>query len=249
MDSNHVWTLVDPPKGVKPVGCKWVYKRKLGADREVTAFKARLVVEGYTQQPGIDFDETYSPVAMAKSIRILLAIATCRRVSLPLEKIRRSVVSKGPSMASSKFFKAGTHILMKLYGAMSSSKNKFDPSVCKKISGSMIAYLVLVRIDDQKANWIDDFGNHLAIFMNELSYGSLRGLIGMTRIPSSDSIGLVLRLEKLWQSHAYDSSILDLARDDCVFDMVIISLVQYSQKFQDKIRPLSVYDSYVSYEI
>ncbi|KAL0405675.1 UNVERIFIED_CONTAM: Retrovirus-related Pol polyprotein from transposon TNT 1-94 [Sesamum latifolium] len=75
MGSNQVWTLVDPPKGARPVGCKWVYKRKLGADREVTAFKARLVQKRYTQRPGVDFEETYSPVAMAKSIRILLAIA------------------------------------------------------------------------------------------------------------------------------------------------------------------------------
>ncbi|KAL0439620.1 UNVERIFIED_CONTAM: hypothetical protein Slati_2445000 [Sesamum latifolium] len=44
--SNQVWTLVDPPKGVRPVGCKWVYKRKLGADGEVTAFKARLMEKG-----------------------------------------------------------------------------------------------------------------------------------------------------------------------------------------------------------
>ncbi|KAL0289906.1 UNVERIFIED_CONTAM: Retrovirus-related Pol polyprotein from transposon TNT 1-94, partial [Sesamum radiatum] len=75
MDSNQVWILVDPPKGVRPVGCKWVYKCKLGADGEVTTFKARLVAKGYTQRPGVDFEETYMPVAMAKSIRILLAIA------------------------------------------------------------------------------------------------------------------------------------------------------------------------------
>ncbi|KAL0313376.1 UNVERIFIED_CONTAM: Retrovirus-related Pol polyprotein from transposon RE2 [Sesamum radiatum] len=75
MGSNEVWTLVDPPKGVRPVGCKWVYKRKLVANGEVTAFKARLVAKGYTQRPGVDFEETYLPVAMAKSIRILLAIA------------------------------------------------------------------------------------------------------------------------------------------------------------------------------
>ncbi|KAL0428098.1 UNVERIFIED_CONTAM: hypothetical protein Slati_2984600 [Sesamum latifolium] len=75
MGSNQVWTLVDPPKGVRPIGCKLVYKHKLGADGEVTAFKARLVVKGYTQRPVVDFEETYSPVAMAKSTRILLAIA------------------------------------------------------------------------------------------------------------------------------------------------------------------------------
>ncbi|KAL0463110.1 UNVERIFIED_CONTAM: hypothetical protein Slati_0198600 [Sesamum latifolium] len=52
MDSNQVWTLVDPPKGVRPVACKWVSKRKLGADGEVTAFKARLMVKGYTLNLG-----------------------------------------------------------------------------------------------------------------------------------------------------------------------------------------------------
>ncbi|KAL2230616.1 UNVERIFIED_CONTAM: Retrovirus-related Pol polyprotein from transposon RE2 [Sesamum indicum] len=70
--SNKVWTLVDPPKSVKPVGCKWVYKHKLGAYRKITAFKARLVAKGYAQRPGVDFAKTYSPVAMVKSIRILL---------------------------------------------------------------------------------------------------------------------------------------------------------------------------------
>ncbi|KAL0455215.1 UNVERIFIED_CONTAM: Retrovirus-related Pol polyprotein from transposon TNT 1-94 [Sesamum latifolium] len=84
MGSNQVWTLVNPPKGVRPVGCKWVYKRKLGADGEVTAFKARLVAKGYTQRPRVDFEETYSPVAMAKSIRILLAIAAWPDVAYAL---------------------------------------------------------------------------------------------------------------------------------------------------------------------
>ncbi|KAK4382198.1 Retrovirus-related Pol polyprotein from transposon RE2 [Sesamum angolense] len=76
MTSNKVWTLVDPPKGLKPVRCKSIYKRKLGADGKVTTLKARLVAKGYTHRPGVDFEETYSPVAMAKSIRIIIAIAT-----------------------------------------------------------------------------------------------------------------------------------------------------------------------------
>ncbi|KAL0439370.1 UNVERIFIED_CONTAM: Copia protein [Sesamum latifolium] len=64
-----------PTQGHQAVGCKWVYKCKLGADGEVTAFKARLVAKGYTQRPEVDFEETYSPVVMAKFVRILLAIA------------------------------------------------------------------------------------------------------------------------------------------------------------------------------
>ena len=75
MFDNKVWTLVAPPEGVKPVGCKWVFKEKTDMDGNVSIFKARLVAKGFTQRHGIDYDETFSPIAMAKSIRILLAIA------------------------------------------------------------------------------------------------------------------------------------------------------------------------------
>ena len=78
MDSmyvNQVWTLVDAPEGVNLVGCKWIYKKKIGADGQVETYKARLVAKGFRQKQGIDYDETFSPVAMLKSIRIMLAIA------------------------------------------------------------------------------------------------------------------------------------------------------------------------------
>ena len=75
MYQNQVWTLVDPPEGIKPIGCKWVFKKKTDMEGNVTTYKSRLVAKGYRQKQGIDYDETFSPVAMLKSIRILLAIA------------------------------------------------------------------------------------------------------------------------------------------------------------------------------
>ena len=75
MYANQVWTLVNPPEGVKPIGCKWVFKKKIDVDGNVQTYKARLVAKGFKQIHGIDDDETFSPVAMVKSIRILLAIA------------------------------------------------------------------------------------------------------------------------------------------------------------------------------
>ena len=75
MHINHVWTLVDPPEGIVPIGCKQIFKRKIGTDGNMETFKARLVVKGYSQRKGIDYQDTFSPVAMLKSIHTLLAIA------------------------------------------------------------------------------------------------------------------------------------------------------------------------------
>ena len=64
-----------PLEGIVPIGCKRIFKRKVGADGKVETYKARLVVKGFHQRQGVDCEETFSPVAMLKSIQILLAIA------------------------------------------------------------------------------------------------------------------------------------------------------------------------------
>ena len=74
MYTNQVWTLVDPPKGIKPIECKWIFKKKMDMEGNVITYKARLVDKGYRQKQGVDYDETFSPIVMLKSIRILLVI-------------------------------------------------------------------------------------------------------------------------------------------------------------------------------
>ena len=75
MYTNQVWTLVYPLEGIKLIGCKWIFKKKTDMEGNVITYKARLVAKGYRQKQGVDYDETFSPLAMLKSIRILLAIA------------------------------------------------------------------------------------------------------------------------------------------------------------------------------
>jgi hypothetical protein len=76
MGENQVWNLVDPPEGVRPIECKWIYKKKKDMDGNVNIYKARLVAKGFRQVQGVDYDKTFLPVVILKSIRIILAIAT-----------------------------------------------------------------------------------------------------------------------------------------------------------------------------
>jgi hypothetical protein len=75
MYDNQVWTLVDIPSDRKAVENKWIFKEKTDTDGNVTVYKARLVTKGFRQIQGVHYDEKFSPVAMLKSILILLAIA------------------------------------------------------------------------------------------------------------------------------------------------------------------------------
>ncbi|KAL0427740.1 UNVERIFIED_CONTAM: Retrovirus-related Pol polyprotein from transposon RE2 [Sesamum latifolium] len=170
MSSNQVWTLVDRAKGVKPIGCKWVYKHKISADGEVTTFKARLVAKGYTQRPGVEFEETFSPVAKAKSIRIMLAIEVWYDYKIWQMDVKMTFLNgfieeeiymdqpEGFTVVGEE--QKVCHLQRSIYGLKKASqsqnirfdevirgydfvKNDFDHCVYKKVmSGSSIAFLV-----------------------------------------------------------------------------------------------------------
>ncbi|GKB58096.1 retrovirus-related pol polyprotein from transposon TNT 1-94 [Tanacetum coccineum] len=73
---NKVWTLVPAPYGKTIIGSKWVFRNKRDETRIIIKNKARLVAQGYNQQEGIDYDETFAPVARLEAIKIFLAFAT-----------------------------------------------------------------------------------------------------------------------------------------------------------------------------
>ena len=79
---HEVWELVPRPEGTNIIGTKWIFKNKSDAEGVVTRNKARLVAQGYTQVEGVDFDETFAPVARLESIRLLLSIACLLKFKL-----------------------------------------------------------------------------------------------------------------------------------------------------------------------
>ncbi len=82
LHENDVWELVSLPSERKCVGSKWVFKEKLGPDGKTERYKARLVAQGYSQQQGLDYDETFSPVVRPESVRLMIALASAKNMIL-----------------------------------------------------------------------------------------------------------------------------------------------------------------------
>ena len=82
IEKNETWELVPRPKDKKVISAKWVFRNKINEDGQVTKNKATLVCKGYAQVEGIDFHETFAPVARMKAIKIILAYACSKRIKV-----------------------------------------------------------------------------------------------------------------------------------------------------------------------
>ena len=85
LHKNKTWELVPQPQGRKAIGNKWVFKIKRNSDDQVERFRERLVVKGYAQKEGIDFNEIIFPVVRLTTVRVVLAM--CATFDLHLEQL------------------------------------------------------------------------------------------------------------------------------------------------------------------
>ncbi|KAL8156075.1 hypothetical protein AgCh_001234 [Apium graveolens] len=78
LEANHTWSLVPLSPGKQTIGCKWVYKIKFLANGEIDRYKARLVAKGYTQEEGVDFHDTFVPVAKGVTVKAVIALTSSK---------------------------------------------------------------------------------------------------------------------------------------------------------------------------
>nr|GEZ42865.1 zinc finger, CCHC-type [Tanacetum cinerariifolium] len=90
---NNTWVLSDLPPGCKPLGCKWIFKKKMKVDGTIDKFKARLVNQGFRQKEGIDYFDTYAPVAHITTIRLLLALADIHNLVIHQMDVKTSFLN------------------------------------------------------------------------------------------------------------------------------------------------------------
>ncbi|KAG8495046.1 hypothetical protein CXB51_012729 [Gossypium anomalum] len=224
LEENGTWEVVSLPRGKVPIGCKWVYKVKYQSDGSIERFKARLVGKGYRQRAGLDFQETFSPVAKQVTVRTVISVAAMNdwplfQMDVYNAFLQGDLYEEVYMDLPEGFRKQGKHkmcrLLKSLYGLKQASRqwnlkltealmhggyvqSKHDYSLFTKKQGDKIVVL-LVYVDDllitgNDIGMIDELKRVLHSSFKMKDLGELKFFLGI-EIARSNS-GIVLSQRK-----------------------------------------------------
>ncbi|GJW95833.1 retrotransposon protein, putative, ty1-copia subclass [Tanacetum coccineum] len=191
MKDNEVWDLDDLPPNGKTIGSKWLFKKKTDIDRAVHTDNARLVAKGFNQTPRIDYEESFSPVADIRAIRILIAIVAFYNYEIWQMDVKTAFLNgylfeevymeQPEGFINLKFPNRVCKLKRSIYGLKKASRqwnkqfdyeikkfsftqNRDEPCVYMKVSGSYVTFLIL---------YVDDIlimGNNIPMLQDVKSY-------------------------------------------------------------------------------
>ncbi|CAL2249531.1 unnamed protein product [Prunus armeniaca] len=145
IEKNKTWKLVDRPKDKEIIGVKWVYKTKFNPDGSIQKHKARLIAKGYSQQPGIDFNETFAPVARLDTIRALVALAAQKKWKIyQLDALKLKKALYGLKQAP----RAWNSRIDKYFINAGFRRSKSEPTLYSKTQGKSDILIVSLYVDD-----------------------------------------------------------------------------------------------------
>ncbi|OMO86373.1 Integrase, catalytic core [Corchorus capsularis] len=188
LEKTRTWKLVDLPPGKQAIGCKWVFKVKRKEDGSIERYKARLVAKGYTQQEGIDYLDTFSPVAKMATVRTLLAITAMKGWYLHQCDVNTAFL-RGDLSEETMDIKL-TEALLK-YGF---KQSQADHSLfTRSANGSFVALLVYVDDIIIASNNFDEVTNikgYLHDLFSIKDLGELKFLLGLEVARSQQGINI-----------------------------------------------------------
>ncbi len=171
---NNTWSLVPLPKSRKPISCKWVFKIKHGVDGEVEHYKARLVARDFTQTFGVDYNETFAPVAKFVSIRYILALVAIEDMEIHQMDVKTAFLNGDLEeeiyMEQPKgFTQEGEHLVCKLHKSLYGLKQ--SPRAWNQKLDAFLKNIEFVRSDADFSVYVvqvEDVKFFIVVYVDDL---------------------------------------------------------------------------------
>nr|GEV32324.1 zinc finger, CCHC-type [Tanacetum cinerariifolium] len=153
---NDTWELTDLPPGCKTLGCKWILKRKMKVDGSIDKYKAKLVIQGFRQKEGINFFDTYAPIAMISTIRLLLALAAINDLVIHQMDVKATFLN-GDLDEKIYMKQPGGFVMSGHESKLTSVYSKFDASGKRVIICLHVDDMLIFGTDQYQLNKIKEF--------------------------------------------------------------------------------------------